>query len=391
MKTVNFLMLIKASVTQQKARNIVFIIFNAICVICILLTSSVVVRLWTDMDQKVNNHPYNRELLVDVSINNKGAKDKLEAMDGVEGISVSPYDITLTSADNTLNSTVNLSYLHMDYEPVVTKGSQLKSTDKDAVLMPEIYHDKDPQTQMRIDVDCKSFVGKELSFVDENGSQYKLRVAGTYDVTDPALDTQCIYTSCDQLLKYSEKSNDDENESITYSLALAKGTNKQQLIDECEKYGGVAYENSFRIDLSTFNLSLVIMVIVLAVFLVMTIMGLSIFISGCIKNRTNELALYRALGYKTGHIFVIIFLEYLLLLLIAYVIALALSAVCAQLILNPILASMVKGGLFTLTAEGSPVSALIVLGVFVAILAAICLRMTNLTQKIQLAVLLKEK
>ena len=133
------------------------------------------------------------------------------------------------------------------------------------------------------------------------------------------------------------------------------------------------------------------MVIVLAVFLVMTIMGLSIFISGCIKNRTNELALYRALGYKTGHIFVIIFLEYLLLLLIAYVIALALSAVCAQLILNPILASMVKGGLFTLTAEVSPVSALIVLGVFVAILAAICLRMTNLTQKIQLAVLLKEK
>ncbi len=110
MKTVNFLMLIKASVTQQKARNIVFIIFNAICVICILLTSSVVVRLWTDMDQKVNNHPYNRELLVDVSINNKDAKDKLEAMDGVEGISVSPYDITLTSADNTLNSTVNLSY-----------------------------------------------------------------------------------------------------------------------------------------------------------------------------------------------------------------------------------------------------------------------------------------
>ena len=84
-------------------------------------------------------------------------------------------------------------------------------------------------------------------------------------------------------------------------------------------------------------------------------------------------------------------LEYLLLLLIAYVIALALSAVCAQLILNPILASMVKGGLFTLTAEVSPVSALIVLGVFVAILAAICLRMTNLTQKIQLAVLLKEK
>ena len=84
-------------------------------------------------------------------------------------------------------------------------------------------------------------------------------------------------------------------------------------------------------------------------------------------------------------------MEYLLLLLIAYVIALALSAVCAQLILNPILASMVKGGLFTLTAEVSPVSALIVLGVFVAILAAICLRMTNLTQKIQLAVLLKEK
>ena len=113
-----------------------------------------------------------------------------------------------------------------------------------------------------------------------------------------------------ELEKYSEKSADDENESITYSLALAKGTNKQQLIDECEKYGGVAYENSFRIDLSTFNLSLIIMVIVLAVFLVMTVMGTSIFISGCIKNRTNELALYRALGYKTGHIFVIIFFSF---------------------------------------------------------------------------------
>lgn len=391
MTIVNFLMLIKASVTQQKARSIVFVIFNAICVICILLTSSVVIRLWTDMDQKVNNHPYNKELMVDVDINNKGAKDKLAAMDGVEGISISPYDIELTSTDKSFYATVSLSYLHLDYEPIITKGDQLKKTDKDTVLMPEVYHDQDPETQMRIDVDCKKFVGKELSFIDENGNQYKLKVAGTYDVTDPALDTQCIYTSCDQLLKYSEKSADDENESITYSLALAKGTNKQQLIDECEKYGGVAYENSFRIDLSTFNLSLIIMVIVLAVFLVMTVMGTSIFISGCIKNRTNELALYRALGYKTGHIFVIIFLEYLLLLLIAYIIALALSAVCAQLILNPILASMVKGGLITLTAEVSPVSALIVLGVFVAVVAAICLRMTNFTQKIQLAVLLKEK
>lgn len=200
-----------------------------------------------------------------------------------------------------------------------------------------------------------------------------------------------IYTSFRQLEQISAAVNDSSS-STPYSIIVDNYRNRDAVEAECSEIVDlVYYGNSFNIDLSNYNTALVALLIVLALFIVMVIIGTSVFVSNCIGNRINELALYRSLGFKAGHIFTIIFAEYFMLLLVGIVLSVAASFAVGELIINPYLGKTFGEGLMAMQVEFSIFYILIVFLIMTVITAAVCLRATLKTGKIQLTVLLKER
>ena len=284
-----------------------------------------------------------------------------------------------------------LSYFHNDYTPVITSGRTVNEDELGMAVIADSIPSTDPLTQRRTEIDGKSLIGKTLDFQDESGNNWSFKIIGTFDVTDPALDEMKIYTSFRQLEQISAAVNDSSS-STPYSIIVDNYRNRDAVEAECSEIVDlVYYGNSFNIDLSNYNTALVALLIVLALFIVMVIIGTSVFVSNCIGNRINELALYRSLGFKAGHIFTIIFAEYFMLLLVGIVLSVAASFAVGELIINPYLGKTFGEGLMAMQVEFSIFYILIVFLIMTVITAAVCLRATLKTGKIQLTVLLKER
>lgn len=390
MKITRFIPLVKASFKKSKTRSVVFFLFILFCVSSILLTVSLILPMWNNMETKVNNHPYNLELAAIISENDTETPNMLKAIEHVEKVYPSPYSINVFNTDGTLNDPMYISYFHNGHTPVITSGRAINDNEKNAIIMPETIRTNDPQTQRSIELDCKNLIGKTLEFQDGNGNEYKLEVVGTFDVTDPALSSDTIYTSYDQLREYRSKLPNDENK-VQYSVIVDNYKNRDAVEEECNKLATTYFENGLAIDLGNFNMAIIVLLIVLAVFLIMVIIGTTAFVSSCIGNRTNELALYRSLGYRPGHIFTIIFSEYFIMLIAALITSILIFVIAAEFWVNPYLGKTIGNSIMSMQLKLDIVNILAVFVIFLAIIVLICMQATRKTGKIQLAVLLKEK
>lgn len=394
MTALRLLPLARASIKRYKTRSVVFTLFTMFCAACVLLTVSIIMPLWNNMENKVNSHPYNLELTAEMSETGESLDNKLseiKALEHVVKVYKSCFDVQLFGTSNELNDMFTLSYFHNDYIPVITSGRTVNEDELGMAVIADSIPSTDPLTQRRTEIDGKSLIGKTLDFQDESGNNWSFKIIGTFDVTDPALDEMKIYTSFRQLEQISAAVNDSSS-STPYSIIVDNYRNRDAVEAECSEIVDlVYYGNSFNIDLSNYNTALVALLIVLALFIVMVIIGTSVFVSNCIGNRINELALYRSLGFKAGHIFTIIFAEYFMLLLVGIVLSVAASFAVGELIINPYLGKTFGEGLMAMQVEFSIFYILIVFLIMTVITAAVCLRATLKTGKIQLTVLLKER
>lgn len=390
MKTSNFFTLIKASVLKYKARSIIFTVFVFLCITSILLTVSIILPIWDNMENKVNNHPYNRQITVELDPDDTKSIEEIKHIKHIENIYPSPSNISVMNKNEKIKSILYLSYFQNGYQPIITSGKCPADNEKNAVVLPEIIHDIDPDTQARIDIDCTQLVGQKLTFNDNYGNTYTLKITGTFDNTDPALSTDCIYTTYSQLIEYSEKIN-SKNDAVLYSVIVDNYRNNDYVLEQLSKHYNAYLGNSIKIDLNTFNMSLIVLIIILAVFLIMVITGTTIFVNSCIKSRTNEFALYRSLGYKQKHIFTIMVGEYLLLFLTAFVISVIISIISAKFIINPYLSNIIGDSIMSMQAKIGLIDIVIVFIIFLIVLITVCVNATKRTEKIQLAILLKER
>lgn len=394
MTALRLLPLARASIKRYKTRSVVFMLFAMFCAACVLLTVSIIIPLWSNMENKVNSHPYNLELTAEMSETGESLDNKLseiESLEHVVSVYKSCFDAQLFGTSQELNDMFTLSYFHNDYTPVITSGRVVNNDELGVAVIASSIPSTDPVTQLRTEIDGKSLIGKTLDFQDDAGNIWNLKIIGTFDVTDPALDEMKIYTSFRQLEQVSAGVNDSS--SLTpYSIIVDNYRNRDSVEAECaEIVDLVYYGNSFNIDLSSYNTALVALLIVLVLFIVMVIIGTSVFVSSCIGNRINELALYRSLGFKPGHIFTVIFSEYFFLLLGGIILAVIASLAVGEILINPYLKDTIGDGLMAMRVELNIINILIVFLIMSVITAAVCFRATRKTGKIQLTVLLKER
>ena len=120
-------------------------------------------------------------------------------------------------------------------------------------------------------------------------------------------------------------------------------------------------------------------------------MGFYIFLKSNVNDRTSELALYRALGYQSKHIFRILLFEYLLFGVISIIVGILLTLVINNAFVNPFLLNLVGNTLMEMEVQLSVLQELGIVVSFLIILLIVCNNAVKRSDKIDLTVLLREK
>lgn len=391
MKSLRFFSLIKASILKGKIRCIIFSLFITLCVICILTTVSIIIPMWSQMEYKVNNNPYNREIIVVSPKNSKIPTSDIKKLDHIVKVTEMPKEIEVINTDGSIGNTTTISYFHNNYKPVITYGRMLIENNKNEVVLPEKMYSINPITQTRGDIDCKTLVGKEIALIDNFNNNYTLSVVGTYAITDPTLNTKNIFTTSTQLFEYNKNIPNDTMDDTYYSILIDNYKYKEIVLEECSKKYIAYTNNAFNIDIEFLNTTLIILLIILVVFIAFVIIGTSAFLSNHIKNRTREMALYCSLGYKPTHIFSIIYSEYLTIFIVSFMFATISSYILSEILVNPYLKNLMQSSFISIQVQISLPYILSVFIIFLVIITILCINTTRRTSKINLSILLKER
>ena len=382
--------LVRASYKRNRIRSAVFFLFMLFCVILILLTVSVILPMWSNMETKINNHPYNVELTAIIADGDEKTPERIKSVDHVVNVLYSPPMINAADVDNLLGGDASIQYLHNGYMPEITAGRAIREGEKNAAVIVQTIKTLDPKTQRSVEIDCKRLVGRTVKLLDMEGNKYAIKIVGTYSSTDPALYGNSLYTTYPQMLEYDKRITHDKGRS-DYSVIVDHASNRDAVERDCGEFADIFFINNFKIDVGNFNMALTVLLCVLAAFLIMVVIGTSVFVSSCISGRTSELALYRSIGYKFSHIFTVIFCEYLFYLVVSTAAAVIIAFASAELIINPYLDSLLGDSIMAMRAQIGAANILAVFLTLLIIIFIVCINAARRTGKIELSVLLKEK
>lgn len=104
------------------------------------------------------------------------------------------------------------------------------------------------------------------------------------------------------LFKYDAAVSGEYSGDKSYMIVVDKPENTETALQELSDICNV-YKRTDVINVQTYNTAMYISLATAVLFIAFVIVGF-LFFKNNISNRTNELALYRALGYKTKHIFI---------------------------------------------------------------------------------------
>lgn len=401
MKLSGLILLVKASIKKNKVKNILFAILLVIAVFFTTLTVSVAIPLWNNVENKINNHIYNRspamffdgdKYSTEEQINDKLAE--IKALPHVVSVYKNQKPVEAMEKNGVIESQITLNYLLKDASPLITKGRALDENDTNKALIPKTIREYSESKHKIQEIDGEALVGTTLKFM--TGSvEYEAEVVGTYSLSDPMFTGKQIIIPYNDLEKLNADSgmNIDSEEKDLYVVETDYYKNTQSVKDSIESDPQMLVLDYFKLnlDVNTFQAASIVLMAMAALFIVMIFITVLAFVNNHIKTRTVEMALYRALGYRSGHIFMIMLAEYIAIGLFSIIIGLLISAALSQFVVNPYLYGLLGGTIMEMKADITVLTIAIITVVMILIELFSCIIATKRTSVIKLVVLLKEK
>lgn len=398
MKIDRFFSIVKSSILHNKGRSISFGIFVIICTTLVISTVAVLMPLQENMESKINNHILNRELVIHFEPDkvDQGVKEA-KKLEHLSNIYLRPYTASVMETSGILYSNYEFSFIHDGYTPVITSGRIIKNDEENAAIIPETIKDYNDAQRRVNNIDGKKLVGKTLTFKDDYGMSYNIKVVGTYNTVDPMFSGKQILISKNQLLSINKAQKEnpnyqvfEENPKINYVLVADNYKNKDSLEKAANKIAVTYAEEWLNFNKETFNTALLIITGGCILLILMSFTGAVTFISGSLKSRQCELALYCSFGYRATHLFQIIFLEFLSLCIPSVIIGTGLSALANRFIINPYLYDLLGNTIMEMKAEINILYPLGIALIFVIILLISCSWCAKKSSETDLMILLRE-
>lgn len=396
----NFFMPVSASVKSHKLQIVFFCLFLVVSVLLINISVGIIFPLSGNLENKVNNHISNREVVTEfpADINEAELENTIEQIENIEhvvNVYQMPSAVSVTEQSGILKDRYQLGYIHWGYELLIASGRSFDEDEKNVALVPQSVSDFDA-TEGRIEeISGESLIGKELKFSDDFGNPHTFEVVGVYVSSDPIFSSKEILVPYGELMAYDkELINSADSFSDTSSKSYIVQTDSYKhtdgVLNEVQKLK-TAYRQQSLIDSEMYYTALIVLIFSLLFFVFLVVLGFYIFLKSNVNDRTSELALYRALGYQSKHIFRILLFEYLLFGVISIIVGILLTLVINIAFVNPFLLNLVGNTLMEMEVQLSVLQELGIVVSFLIILLIVCNNAVKRSDKIDLTVLLREK
>ncbi|MDD6434232.1 MAG: ABC transporter permease [Ruminococcus bromii] len=402
MKNRNLNMLVKASVLSNKLAISFFSCFVMLETILVLISLGIIIPLKSNIENNVNNHIVCREL--DAKFNENQSNDEIEesiakikSLEHVVDMYPLPEQIIATEESGSLFSEYKLSYVHNGFDLKITSGRGFEENETGVALVPDKISDFNESKHIINEVSGSDFIGKTLEFADEFQNLHKLKIVGAYNASDPIFQSGEVLIPQKELLEFDKllfKTSNGRNISSSfgrsYKILIDNVSNVDFIKNEVTYYCN-AFQEPLNFDVQLYNIALYILLGALLLFIVLAIIGLYLFVKESTDNKTNELALYRSLGYKSTHIFYILFSEYMVFGFISVVLGSFITVAVEHFFVNPYLYSLVGNSIMEIKTSVNIFDVVAILLFFIAVLFVVCRKAVRRSEYIDLTVLLRER
>lgn len=402
MKNRNLNMLLKSSVASNKLSTTLYCIFIIFSTVLILISVSIAFPLKANIEEKINNHISNRELVTEFKADAsdeliKQNIDEIKKLEHVEEVYKMPSLLGVSETSGALYDGYSLGFIHTGSEAVITSGRAFDESETGVALVPQNIRDFNPEENRIYDISGESLIGKTLVFTDECENSHKVKVVGAYSTSDPLYsNTQILIPQADlnkytdEVLKNASSGGLSISSDKSYIILIDNAENTDKVLDEV-LFIRTAYRQPSLIDADTYNTALYILLAMLAFFIVMVVLGFFMFVKNNVNGRTDELALYRSLGYKSKHIFYILFSEHLLFGILSLAFGVIITVMLDIFVVNPYLEMLVGNTIMSMSVGVNPIEVCLIFLFFTAILLVVCRKGVRRSEKIDLTVLLRER
>ncbi|HHZ06906.1 MAG TPA: ABC transporter permease [Clostridiales bacterium] len=404
MKISSLNLLVKSSIKRNVGKNIFFLVFLAFAVVLTTVTVSVMLPFCDNVENKLNNHLYNRMFNVEIpSSTVDTAIKKVNDTHHVQDVYTYLDSMSVSDITGTLESEYTMCSLVHEAAPLIVDGRLFRDDERNVAIVPDNIRDYSQSQRKLKNINGSDLVGKQLTFLTE-GDDYTVTVVGTYSLSDPMFTGKQIIIPEQEMKSLNDKIQLENNNSFIddeqydgekksiFTVLVDNHSNTDDVIENISNQGidcHKAYKLNF--DTASYQVAAVILMIMFALLIVMVFVAVSAFVNNHIKSRTVEIAMYRALGYRSSNIFIILFAEYLVMGIIALAFGLGISLIVLQATVNPYLNEFLGQTIMTMTASITPINLLVMVCTIILIELLACLIATKKTNVIKLMILLQER
>lgn len=404
MKISSLNLLVKSSIKRNVGKNIFFLVFLAFAVVLTTVTVSVMLPFCDNVENKLNNHLYNRMFNVEIpSSTVDTAIKKVNDTHHVQDVYTYLDSMSVSDITGSLESEYTMCSLVHEAAPLIVDGRLFRDDERNVAIVPDNIRDYSQSQRKLKNINGSDLVGKQLTFLTE-GDDYTVTVVGTYSLSDPMFTGKQIIIPEQEMKSLNDKIQLENNNSFIddeqydgekksiFTVLVDNHSNTDDVIENISNQGidcHKAYKLNF--DTASYQVAAVILMIMFALLIVMVFVAVSAFVNNHIKSRTVEIAMYRALGYRSSNIFIILFAEYLVMGIIALAFGLGISLIVLQATVNPYLNEFLGQTIMTMTASITPINLLVMVCTIILIELLACLIATKKTNVIKLMILLQER
>ena len=398
MKNKSLFSIVKASLMSNKALSAMFCFFVLISYVLIFLAVGIIVPLGVNIETKLNNHILNREIIIDIShhVSEEECKRRLDEISSIPEVIdfyENPFIVFVNDTSGNIKSEYELGFIHKYYDITMVAGRVFDEDEANVCLIPAKFQDYDASEGTIREVDGTTLIGKTLKLKDMTDSVRDFKVIGAYDTTDPIFNGKEILVPRAQLsgfrAKFTEAFPDRYQGGWSYIVVTDSPDSTEDVYKQVEKITN-SYRPHLNIDAESFNTAFVILLGSTVFFVLLTVFGFYMFLKGNVNARTNELALYRAMGFNSKNLFKIIAGEHLVLTLLSIILGAGAFYCLTYFVVNPYLMSFLGGTYMEMAVDSNPLFGLAVAVVYVVITLSVTVTAVKRSEKIDLTVLLRE-
>ena len=399
MKNKSLFSIVRASLMSNKALSAMFCFFVLISYVLIFLALGIIVPLGVTIETRLNRHIINREINIEMSevVSEEEKARRLKEISEIEGvidIYDNPYTFSVEEVNGLLGEGFELDFVHKYFTPTINDGRLFDESERGVALVPAHVSGYNSSLGIIQETDGATLIGKTLELEDSSGNVNSFEVVGTFDTTDPFFSGKEVLVPREELLEIKDEFLEAMPDSMyedEYCAIVVTDSYKhtEDIYKKVEKITN-SYRPKLPFDVESFNTAFVILFGSTVFFVVLTVFGFYMFLKGNVNARTNEFALYRAIGFNSKNLFRVIAGEHLVLTLLSIILGAGAFYCLAYFVVNPYLYSFLGSTYMEMTVNSNPIFGILIAVVYLMINLGVTVTAVKRSEKIDLTVLLRE-